>query len=124
MTNNRINKLCSVIRESRLRLCEVSLPFALPLFEMDFYAVKGLYRISTNGRGIFFDPDWFQKLDDYSVDFALAHQLMHIHLGHIERPLFYKGERFHLACDIVANAHLYELGWEQDEIPRIGKIYT
>ena len=28
-----------------------------------------------------------------------------------------------MACDIVANAHLHEMGWEYDSLPRIGEIF-
>ena len=49
---------------------------------------------------------------------------MHIFLGHIDRPLFYSGDRFHLACDIVANSNLNLMGWMYNTLPKIGRIYT
>ncbi|WP_434310869.1 vWA domain-containing protein [Hominifimenecus sp. rT4P-3] len=97
--------------------------FAAPLKEMLYVATKDVKRISTNGACIYFDPDWLQKLGHTELDFILSHQLMHIALGHIERPKYYKGDRFHLACDIVANSHLELLGWKYDRLPRIGRIF-
>jgi predicted metal-dependent peptidase len=86
-------------------------------------ARKDIRRISTNGKCIYFDPDWLQKLTPTALDYILAHQLMHIILEHVDRPPLYRGDRFHLACDIVANALLRELGWQYDRLSGIGRIY-
>ena len=98
--------------------------FGLPLKDMTFVATKEVWRISTNGKYIFFEPDWLTKLLPAEIDFILCHQLMHIALGHINRPDYYKGDRYHLAADIVANAKLANIGWEYDKIGHIGKIRT
>ena len=47
---------------------------------------------------------------------------MHMKLGHIDRPAYYFGDRYHLAADIVVNGKLYNLGWKYEKIPHIGKI--
>ena len=80
-------------------------------------------RISTNGACICFAPVRLQKLDCTELDFILSHQRMHIALGHIDRPRYYQGDRFHLACDIVANSHLELLGWKYDKLPHIGRMF-
>jgi len=123
MTNARIGQLKRKLMESRFRISSEDYEFSLPLFDMDFIATKTVWRISANEKVICFDPDWLQKLDDVALDFILSHELMHIALGHINRPQYYTGEKFHLAADIVANANLEQLGWMYDKLPKIGNIY-
>lgn len=122
MLERRICKLKRQLQESRYRLVHMYEEFAGSLYEMNFVAVKDVWRMSTNGTCIYFDPDWLQKLGDIELDFILSHQLMHIALGHIERPEYYLGDRYHLAADIVANAKLSSFGWNYEKIPHIGKI--
>ena len=122
MLDWRIRKLKRQLQESRYRLNHMYKEFAKPLYDMSFVATKDVWRISTNGSCIYFDPDWLQKLGTVEIDFILSHQLMHITLGHIERPEYYLGDRYHLAADIVANGKLNTMGWNYARIPHIGKI--
>lgn len=124
MTEQRIRKLRRQLQESRYRLCHLYPGFAAPLREMIYVATTQVKKISTNGQCIYFDPNWFQKLGNRETDFILLHQLSHIALGHINRPMYYIGDRFHLACDIVANSHLRALGWNYERLPGIGRILT
>ena len=71
----------------------------------------------------YFDPDWFSKLSRRETDFMLSHEAMHIILGDIDRPLLFKGERYHLACDIIANSFLRESGWYDEKLGHIGTVY-
>ena len=123
MNSFQIAKLKRKLQEARFQLCHDHEDFSLPLFEMTFVAVSGVKRMSTNGSCIFVNPGWLQKTEEISVEFMMAHQLMHISLGHIDRPQYFQGERYHFACDIVANSHLRDLGYEFDSLPGIGKIY-
>lgn len=123
MTEQRKNKLKRQLQEARFRLLQKDADFAQPLRDMIYVATKNVYRMSNNGYCIYFNPDWLQKLGDTELDFIISHQLMHITLGHIDREKYYKGDRFHLACDIVANSHLSALGWEYAKLPHIGRIF-
>lgn len=123
ISDTRRYRLRRLLQESRHRLICLHGDLARQLREVYFVARKDIRRISTNGPCIYFDPDWLIRLSPTSLDFALAHQLMHILLGHTDRPSYYRGDRFHLACDIVANAVLRELGWQHDRLPMIGRIY-
>ena len=86
MTEQRKRRLKRQLQESRYRLNKLNEEFAAPLKEMLYVATKDVKRISTNGACIYFDPDWLQKLGHTEMDFILSHQLMHIALGHIDRP--------------------------------------
>lgn len=123
MTEQRKGRLKRQLQESRYRLRSLNSEFAEPLDEMLFVADESVRRMTTNGSCIYFDPDWLQRLGNTELDFMISHQLMHITLGHIDRPKYYVGARFHLACDIVANSHLELLGWRYEKLSNVGKIY-
>lgn len=122
MLENRIRQFKRQLQESRFRLHHMYEALAERLYDMYFVATKDVWRISTNGKCIYFDPDWLKNLGDVEIDFILSHLLMHIKLGHIERPVYYLGDRYHLAADIVANGKLSTYGWKYEKIPHIGKI--
>ena len=123
MTEERKLRLRGTLQASRRRLIREHGEFAEPLREMIFSAVPGLWHMSTNGTGVYFDPAWLQKLGDRELDFMLSHTLMHIKLEHIRRPQYYAGDRFHLACDIIVNSHLELLGWKYEKLPGVGRIF-
>ena len=123
MTDKRKEHLRNRLKESRARLYNLDSSFAEPLFDMLFVATNNVKRISTNGKCIYFDADWVLSLGERELDFIISHQLMHIELGHIDRSIYYAGDRFHLACDIVANSYLRLLGWEYSKLPKIGTVY-
>ncbi len=123
MTKERIAKLKRILQEARYAICIENEDFGLPLYDMHFVAVSDIKRISTNGTCIYINPGWLQKIPPVSVEFMLAHQLLHISLCHINRPQYFTGERYHLACDIIANSFLRELGYTYDSLPGIGKLF-
>ena len=123
MTEKRIQKLKRKLQDARFRLYERVPEFAAPLYSMLFAAVDTIPRMSTNGACIYVNPGWLQGLPPVSLELMLGHQLMHIELGHIDRPRYYAGERFHLACDIIANSHLRTMGYAYDTLPRVGTLF-
>ena len=124
MTEGRKKLLRQKLMAARSTLHMFHGAFAFPLWDMTYIATKDVFRISTNGTCIFLNGEWLQKLSQSSLQFILAHQLMHIALGHIDRPQYYKGDRFHLSCDIIANSYLKEMGWNQEKLSGIGKLYS
>ena len=122
MTQKRIKKLKRKLQEARYRLLTRAPELAAPLMTMLFVANGNVRRMSTNGSCIYFDAAWLEKLCDDSLDFALCHQLLHIQLGHLSRPQFYKGDRFHLACNIIVNSTLIPYGFTDEKLPGIGEI--
>lgn len=57
MTPQRQKRLREQIRRSRARLMVSDPALAMVLMYLRFVATKDVYRISTNGREILFDPD-------------------------------------------------------------------
>ena len=122
MTPRRQEKFRTLIRRSRARLMVDNPEFALVLMYMKYVATKNVFRISTNGRIIYFDPDWLQKLSGKETDYILSHQVLHIIRDDVKRPAFFAGDRYHHACDIVLNSFMREVGLKAKEFPHIGKL--
>ena len=123
MTEQRKQRLRAKIQESRARLMD-SQPFmALLLMYLRYVAVPGMKKISTNGRCVFFSPDYLDKLYWYELDFILCHQLMHIVCGDIWRPYDLTGDNYHFACDIVVNSLLEDQGFDDKRLPHLGEIF-
>lgn len=123
MTGARIKRLRRNLQEARLRLILADCPGADLLYSMTFAATKPVFHMSTNGRCIWFDPDWLERLTEAERAFVLAHQLAHIRLGHLDRPALFRGERFHLACDVVANSYLLAEGWQLEAFTHLGNLH-
>ncbi len=97
--------------------------FALLLMYLKFVAVPEMKKMSTNGRCIYFSPDFIDKLYDYELDYILCHQIMHIIHGHIWRPFDREGDDYHFACDILVNALLGDCGFIEERYAHLGNIY-
>lgn len=122
MTPQRQRRLRDKIRSSRGRLMVSDPVLAMVLMFLRFVATKQVYRISTNGRVILFDPDWFQKLSKTETDYILSHVVLHIAQEDTKRPAFFAGDRYHHACDIIISSLLRDRGWNYDELPHIGML--
>ena len=123
MTGARIKRLRRNLQEARLRLILADCPGADRLYSMTFAATKQVFHMSANGRCIWFDPDWLERLTEAERAFMLAHQLAHIRLEHLDRPALFRGERFHLACDVVVNSHLLAEGWQLEVFTHLGNLH-
>ncbi len=122
MLEYRKNGLKRKIQEARYGLLILYGKIAEPLRYITYVATKEVWRISTNGKYIYFSADWLEKLSSQELEFMLSHVLMHILLGHIRRPKYYYGDRYHMAADVVANGKLNLFGWNYEKLPHIGKI--
>ena len=122
MTKMRQNQLRNKLQESRGRLMDAYPYFAILLMYLRFVAVDNIRNISTNGRCIFFNPDFVAKLYPKELDFILCHQVMHIVNGDIWRTRYLRGDDYHRACDIYNNDQLIRVGWRVDSFTHLGKL--
>ena len=75
MTKIRQDQLRYKLQDSRSRLMERYPYFAILLMYLGFMAVDNIRNISTNGKYIFFHPDFIAKLYPNELDFILCHQV-------------------------------------------------
>ena len=122
MTEQRKKRLQVKLQEARYRLMDTQPMFALLLMYLKFVAVDDMKKISTNGRCIFFSPEYVDKLYINELDFALCHVLMHIVTGDIWRERDLSGDDYHLACDIQNNAILMRVGFSESRYPHLGTV--
>ncbi len=122
MTSQRIRRLQTKIRESRARLIEEEPYYALLLMYLRFIAVKDIKTISTNGRCIFFSPDYLDRLYTREMDYILCHQISHIVLGDLWRTEDLAGYNYHLACDIRLNLELQD-SFPDDRFAHFGNVH-
>lgn len=123
MTKQRKSRLRQKIQASRGRLMASHPFFALLLMYLKFVAVPNIKKISTNGRCIYFSPDFVDKLYEYELDYILCHQILHIIYGHIWRPYDREGDDYHFACDIQINALLTRYGFTEERFAHLGNVY-
>ena len=124
MTEQKKRRLQAKLQEARYRLMDTQPMFALLLMYLKFVAVDDMKKISTNGRCIFFSPEYVDKLYINELDYALCHVLMHIVTGDIWRERDLSGDDYHLACDIQNNAVLMRVGFPDSRYPHLGTVQS
>lgn len=124
MTKQRIIRLQQKIQDSRCRLMKKQPYFALMLMYLRLVAVPDMKKMSTNGRCIFFNPDYLDKMFDYEIDYLLCHQVMHIVTGQIWRHEADKGDDYHFACNIAINCALEEIHLLPHHSSHLGELIT
>ncbi len=65
---------------------------------------------ATDGRSIWFNPDFVATLADTELDGLLSHEVLHAALLHLDRRGAREAIRWNIACDIVINGMLDEAG--------------
>lgn len=123
MTEKRKQRLRNKLQESRCRIMDSNPFLSLLLMYLKFIADDETEKISTNGRCIYFSPDYVTKLTGDELDYLLCHQIMHIINGHIWREQIYSGAEYHFACDIQVNALLSRCGFDKDKYSHLPRNY-
>ena len=75
---------------------------------------------ATDGKDVYFNPDFFETLSDEDRLFIIAHELMHIKFEHMFRMTDKKGEKrdmylWNIATDAIINANLEKDGFKIKE---------
>lgn len=84
--------------------------FGVLLMYMKFVAVEDMEQISTNGSSIFFSPKWMNWYSITELSCLLCHQVMHILMGDMGRPLALMGDAYHYLRDAKVNKALKNSG--------------
>ena len=67
---------------------------------------------ATDGKDLFFNPEFLDTLDDARLDGLLIHEILHAALLHPTRRGPREPRRWNIACDIVVNGMARESGLE------------
>lgn len=122
VTKIRQNRLRLKIQEARSYLLDEWPYFGLLSMYLRFVAVDNIRNISTNGKCIYFNPNFLDKLSFYETQFVICHQIMHIVYGDIWRDSFMQGDDYHRAFDVIVNDVLIKMGWRDSMFSHLGKL--
>jgi predicted metal-dependent peptidase len=76
------------------------------LMHMKFALDSTIDTASTDGKKIYFNPEFLNELTDKELDFVMMHEVLHVALRHCTRGNLLKDDQFNIACDIVVNSNI------------------
>lgn len=83
---------------------------------VDFIEDKNVETAETDGKNIYYNPDFLKSLDSVEKQvFLLAHEVCHIAFDHIKRQKDKNNEIWNIAADAVINQQLIDNGLEMIE---------
>lgn len=91
---------------SRMRILVNYGFFGLLLMHMQYAIDENCRTVSTDGKYIYFGPQYLEKLSDEELDFVMMHEIMHVVLKHCFRTGDRDSMQFNIACDIVVNSNI------------------
>src|SRR5690606_32498510 len=65
--------------------------------------------VATDGRSIFFNVDFAERIDEKTRRFVLCHEVWHCVMGHLRRRLNREPLRWNMAIDYEVKAICYQL---------------
>ncbi len=122
ITRIRKERLKSKIQNARAELLTEATFFGILSMYLKYVAVDNIKNISTNGKCIYFNPGFVDKLTPYETQFVICHQIMHIISGNIWRAVYKAGDEYHRAYDVSVNHQLIRLGWDAERFSHLGKL--
>lgn len=102
--------------ERKLLRAKLSMLFDHPFFGhlamgLEPVEVKGdpeMETMGTDGVHLFYNPDFVEKMPEAQLCGVVAHELLHIILGHLPRRLNREPERWNYAADYAVNYNIAE----------------
>lgn len=91
---------------SRMRILINNGFYGLLLMSMIFSLDKSVETAATDGKRIYFAPEFLEALSDAELDFVMMHEILHVALKHIFRGKNFDQQIFNQACDIVVNSNI------------------
>jgi predicted metal-dependent peptidase len=89
--------------------------YASLVLQMEFVETARFPTAATDGKTIFYNPDFIGELTTREVAGLLAHEVMHIALQHHTRRYNREPRRWNYACDYAINPMLLEAGMHLPE---------
>ncbi len=91
---------------SKMRIIGSQPFYGLLLSHVTFNMDETIETACTDGKRIYFSPDFLDELNDDELDFVMMHEILHIALQHCFRYNERDPELFNIACDIVVNSNI------------------
>lgn len=108
LQKNSPRELARKLGHARMRLMSSEPFFGILLTQMGYTLDPACPTAGTDGKKIYFSPDFLARLSLHEVEFILLHEIMHVCLEHLDRRKYRNHNRFNVACDIVVNATIME----------------
>lgn len=91
---------------SRMRILCNNGFYGLLLMHMIYSIDENCETAATDGKRIYFGPEFLEQLNDTELDFVMMHEILHVVLQHCLRQGDRDNEQFNIACDIVVNSNI------------------
>ena len=89
--------------------------FANVIASSNFIADENVHSVSTDGKDVYYNPDFMNSLTEEKQKFAIAHILMHIAFNHLDRAKDKDHMLWNFATNAVINAFLKKEGLKAPE---------
>lgn len=106
LSDDKERKYIKKLLLSRMRILCNNGFYGLLLMHMIYSIDENCNTVATDGKRIFFNPNFLNELDDKELDFVMMHEILHIVLQHCFRKKEREDKRFNNACDIVVNSNI------------------
>jgi predicted metal-dependent peptidase len=103
------------ISASLLRLRRKAPFFATLALYARFVSTNEMPTAATDGRDVFYNPEFLGALSPEHLDGVLLHEVLHAALGHVTRRGQREPQQWNVAADIVVNGLLTKNGFELPE---------
>ena len=80
-----------------------------------FVADPSMPTAATDGRDVFYNPEFFASLPAEHLDAVIVHEVLHAALGHVHRRGERDAMRWNQAADVVVNGLIADAGMELPE---------
>lgn len=106
LSNEKIKFYTKRLLLSRMRILCNNGFYGLLLIHMVFSIDENCETAATDGKRIFFGPEFLDNLSDSELDFIMMHEILHVVLQHCFRTGSRDNDTFNIACDIVVNSNI------------------
>ena len=106
LSDEKKRKYMKRLLMSRMRILLNHGFYGLLLMHMIYAIDENCETAATDGKRLFFGPEFLDDLSDSELDFIMMHEILHVVLQHVLRYGERDKELFNIACDIVVNSNI------------------
>ena len=107
---------------SRIQLLMKAPFFGTLLLHMPIEETYEIQTCATEGKKLYYNPDFTKTVSDAELNFILMHEILHAALGHIWRRGNREHQKFNFAADYAVNAIIHEMECSDIRMPK-GCLY-